>query len=78
MREAHEHAVTRMDEIRTRWRTRVASEEKVLVKIRASQGELGEYVWLEVRDWRDGELDGEAVTPAPRVGLSLGQHITMR
>ena len=37
MREAHEHAVTRMDELRTRWRTRVASEEKVLVKIRASQ-----------------------------------------
>lgn len=78
MREAHEHAVTRMDEIRTRWRTRVASEEKVLVKIRASQGELGEYVWLEVRDWRDGEIDGEAVTPAPRVGLSLGQRITIK
>ncbi len=47
------------------------------MKYRATQGELGEYVWLEVRDWRDGALDGEVVTPAPRVGVSLGQVITI-
>jgi hypothetical protein len=78
MQEAHERAVARLSEVRARWKTRVAAKETVLVKFRASQGDHGEYVWLEVRDWRDGALDGEVVTPAPRVGLSLGQQLTIK
>jgi len=63
--------------VRACWLSRVINKQKVLVKIRATEGDVGEYVWLEVRDWRDGVLDGEVVTPAPRVGLSLGQHISI-
>ncbi|MEO5815061.1 MAG: hypothetical protein ABIT20_07265 [Gemmatimonadaceae bacterium] len=77
MREAHARAVTRLAEVRMRWKNRAVGEDKVLVKMRASQGEVGEYVWLAVRDWRDDALDGEVVTPAPRVGLTLGQLLTI-
>ena len=48
------------------------------MKFRATKGERGEYVWLEVRDWRDDALDGEVVTPAPRVGLALRQAVTIQ
>ncbi|HEX7941143.1 MAG TPA: hypothetical protein VF488_05035, partial [Gemmatimonadaceae bacterium] len=75
---AHERAVTQLDEVRARWKTRAASEEKVLVKFRATKGERGEYVWLEVRDWQDGVLHGEVVTPAPRVGLARHQPTTIQ
>jgi hypothetical protein len=78
MRQAHERAVAQLGEVRARWRTQAASEEKVLVKYRATDGERGEYVWLEVSDWRDGSLDGEVVTPAPRVGLTRRQHVTIQ
>jgi hypothetical protein len=77
MQAAHERARERLGEVRARWRAREASGEKVLVKMRATQGEIGEYVWLEVRDWRDGSLDGDVVTPAPRVGLAKGQSLTI-
>ncbi|HEV7992893.1 MAG TPA: hypothetical protein VGP25_13765 [Gemmatimonadaceae bacterium] len=77
MREAHERAVLRLDEVRARWNARVVTDEKVLVKFRATKGDVGEYVWLEVRDWRDGALDGELVTPAPRLELTLGQLIAI-
>jgi hypothetical protein len=77
MQVAHEEAVSRLNDVRARWTARAATEERVTVKFRATQGDIGEYVWLEVRDWRDGALDGEVLTPAPRVGLSEGQHITI-
>ena len=78
MREAHERAVARLDDARARWSARAASGEKVLVKYRATDGERGEYVWIEVRDWRDGALDGEVVTPAPRIGLSRNQPVSIQ
>ena len=77
MRQAHERAVAQLDDVRTRWKTQ-APDEKVLVKYRAIEGERGEYVWLEVRDWRDGSLDGEVVTQAPRMGLTRRQHVTIQ
>ncbi|MEO7456862.1 MAG: hypothetical protein ABIY52_11420 [Gemmatimonadaceae bacterium] len=77
MREAHERAVARLGDVRAHWKAGLGAGEKLLVKFRATRGEHGEYVWLEVREWRDGSLDGELVTPAPRVGLSPGQQLTI-
>jgi len=77
MRQAHERAVARLEEVRARWKARAISEEKVLVKFRAAKGDHGEYVWLEVLDWRDDALDGEVVTPAPRVGLERRHPVTI-
>jgi len=77
MREAHERAVARLDDARARWMARAASGEKVLVKYRATDGERGEYVWIQVHDWRDGTLGGEVVTPAPRIGLSRNQSVAI-
>jgi hypothetical protein len=77
MRQASERAVARLGEVRARWKTR-ASEEKVLLKYRATQGERGEYVWLEVRDWRDDAVDGVVVTPAPHIGLARNQSVSIQ
>jgi hypothetical protein len=77
MRAAHEQARNRLGVVNARWRAREASGEKVLVKMRATKGDVGEFVWLEVRDWRDGSLDADVVTPAPRVGLAMGQSLTI-
>ena len=77
MREAHEQARERLGDVRDRWRAREASGETVLVKMRATQGDVVEYVWLEVHDWRDGTLGGKVVTPAPRVGLAMGQSLSI-
>lgn len=77
MRELHERARERIGDVRARWRARATSGETVLVKMRAMQGDVGEYVWLEVLDWRDGTLDGNVATPAPRVGLGMVQRLTL-
>jgi hypothetical protein len=77
MHAAHVRARERMDEVGERWTTSEANGEQVLVKFRATQGDVGEYVWLAVRDWRGGSLVGDVVTPAPRVGLAAGQSVTI-
>ena len=77
MREAHEQARGRLGDVRAHWHAREASGEKVLVKMRATQSDVVEFVWLEVLDWRDGALDVKVVTPAPRVGLAMGQSLSI-
>jgi hypothetical protein len=77
MQDAHARAVAGLPAMKRRFQSGLDAGQRLCVKMRATSGDVGEYVWLQIHSWRDGELSGEVITPAPRVSLAAGQQLTI-
>ncbi|MEP7000821.1 MAG: hypothetical protein ABI969_10105 [bacterium] len=77
MQDASLGARARLPDVRSRFQRGLGADEKICVKVRVVEGDTAEFVWLEVRQWRQGEIDGDVLTPAPRIKLAKGVRLTI-